>query len=432
MPTLADFPGFICEACTVRAVTQRPLRAHSLDWTLLALERMRILDVINSWSLGTHQQYQSKMKVIRSFERQFAVPILQLTPLASPPVSAAIPLGWCQQLYSLRPSTRSHTGRPDSTVTFGSTRAIRSAASLFFKLDLQAAFPGSVLQDRAQRTVAVRRTIPTDELNSTLMHSGMASRLGEDSIPSEALLDCHVRYLDQYLDRLFQRSPGAANRLTIARAAFTNLNMWLTWCRSREHFGLRFCDITLIPPAQSAAHSLPPNTGCLLERLKPDTKSSRTIQADVVAAYRTNSGLSIGKWLTRIWALEGIGSAEAATDTRLICRNTDGSAWTSGYFRSTYLWPSLTQQRLEGEPTLQRFDGSPGMTIAERFYSGHSWRRGGNTHVTKRRPLCDRRATDREIDEHARWETPRAQQEMRVAYRQWTLADRLAITLHCM
>ena len=93
MPTLADFPGFICEACTVRAVTQRPLRAHSLDWTLLALERMRILDVINSWSLGTHQQYQSKMKVIRAFERQFDIPILRLTPLASPPVSAAIPLG---------------------------------------------------------------------------------------------------------------------------------------------------------------------------------------------------------------------------------------------------------------------------------------------------------------------------------------------------
>ena len=432
LPALSDFPGFICEACTVRAVLQRNLRSHGADWSLLALERMRLLDVLNSWSEGTHQQYQGKLRVIRQFEAQFDVPILRLAPLAAPPVSPAIPLGWCQQKYSLRSSNRSHSGKDQARVTFGSTRAIRSAASQFFKLELMAKFPEAVLQDRASRTVAVRQTLPTDELSCTLMHSGMASRLGEDSIPAEALLDRHVRYLDRHLQELFDRSDGVTNQLAIARAGFTNLNLWLTWCRGQEHFGLRFCDITMILPEASLSHGLPPGTGCLLERLKPDTKSSRTTQADVVAAYRTGSGLCLGEWYSRILRLEGLTWEAAAADTRPICRQPDGTPWTSQFFRSTYLWPSLTQQRLEGEPTLQRFDDSPGLSIPERFYSMHCWRRGGNSHVTKKRRFCKRRATDREIDEHGRWEKPRDKQEMKVAYRQWTLADRHAITYECM
>ena len=432
LPDLAIYPSFICEACTVRAVTQRELRAHGADWALLALERMRLLDIFHSWSSGTHDLYQSKLKVIRGFERQHSLSILSLTPLASPPVSPAIPLGWCQQQYSLRSSDRSRSGKEGARIAFSTTRGLRSAANQFFRMDLLAAYPGSVLADRSQRTIAVRKTSPADELNYTLMSTGMATRLGEDSIPSEALLACHIRYLDRYLEGLFTASVGTENKLTVARAGFANLCLWLTWCRGQEFFDLRFCDITVILPQESAAHDLPLNTGCLLVRLKPDTKSSRTTQADVVISYKTRSGLSVGRWYSRVCQLDGMDRDRAASDPRFICRHPNGKQWDSMGYRATYLWPSLLRQRLEGEPTLQRFNDTPGMSIPERFYSIHSWRRGGNTHASKKRPGCVRAASDRELDEHGRWTQPRSKQAMRTAYRQWTLKDRQALTLLCM
>ena len=431
LPHLPDFPGFICELCTVRSVLERELYHQARDYALLALERMRLLDVMNSWSKGTHQQYQSKMRVIRNFERHHDVPILQVTPVSRPPNGPAITLGWCQEQYALRRSTRSHKPGTDVTVAFGSTRAIRSAANLFHKLDLQTAYPGAVLLDRAGRTIAVNATIPTDELCCTLMHSGMATRLGEDSIPSEVLLDVHIRYLDQRLHDMFEQARGPTAQLEIARAGWSNLNLWLAWLRGEEHFELRFCDTEITRPPNGAEHQLPKNVGCLQLRLTPATKKSRTIQADVVIAYTTGSGLSPGLWYDRILALEGLTDATAEHDTRYICRHASGTRWDSFYLRSTYLWPSLTQQRLAGEPTLHRFDGSPGSTIPESFYSSNSWRRGATNHVSRKRLWCRRKATPRETDEHGRWRVPRANLSMQMAYRQWSINDRVSITLCC-
>ena len=431
LPTLPDFPGFICELCTVRAILGREIRYNVHDSALLAFERMRLLDVMNSWSTGTHEQYQSKMRVVREFERAYGVCIFPLTPVPHPPITPAIPLGWCQQQYSLRRSSRAHSGDPKSKVSYGSTRAIRSAANLFFKLDLQTAYPGAVLLDRAQRTIAVRDTIPTDEMCCTLMHSGMATRLGEDSNPSEVLLDVHVRYLDQSLHRLYEQASDPQAKLEIARAGFSNLNLWCAWLRGEEHFQLRHCDIEVVRPSDGPKHQLPQGVGCLLERLKPDTKKSRTKTADMVISYTTGSGLSPGLWYDRILYHDNVDLSNVANDTRFVCRHSNGTRWDSRHLRSTYLWPHLIQQRLEGEPTLQRFDGSPGQSIAERFYSSNSWRRGGETHVSKKRPGCKRKATTREVEEHGRWRQPRSSLPMPVAYRQWSTNDRVAITLCC-
>lgn len=431
LPKLPDFSGFICELCTVRAVLGRELRHEPHDYALLGLERMRLLDVMNSWAMGTHQQYQSKLRVIRGFEQTYGVPILRLTPVDRPPTSPAIPLGWCQEQYALRSSDRSHKVDADATVSFGATRAIRSAANMFYKLDLQTVYPGAVIQDRAKRTIAVRDTVPTDELCCTLMHAGMASRLGEDSIPSEALLDVHVRFLDAHLHTLFDQAADWRTRLEVARAGFSNLNLWCAWLRGSEHFGLRFCDVKCVRPPQGSRVNLPDGVGCLMEDLKEDTKTSRTRTADAIIAYTTGSGLSPGLWYDRILCLEGLDDEQASRDVRFVCRHSNGSVWTSQHLRATYLWPSLTQQRLEGEPTLQRFDGSPGHSIAERFYSSHAWRIGANSHVSRKRPGCRRKATDREIVEHGRWEKKRDKLSMPVAYHQWTITDRVALTLFC-
>jgi len=86
---------------------------------------------------------------------------------------------------------------------------------------------------------------------------------------------------------------------------------------------------------------------------------------------------------------------------------------------------------LAGEPTLHRFDGSPGSTIPDAFYSSNSWRRGGDNHVSRKRAGCRRKATPRETDEHGRWRIPRANLSMQMAYRQWSINDRVSITLCC-
>ena len=278
----------------------------------------------------------------------------------------------------------------------------------------------------------MRDTIPTDELCCTLMHAGMAARLGEDSIPSEVLLDVHVRYLNERLDGMYHRAIDPVSKLEIARAGFTNLNLWCAWLRSEEHFQLRFCDVECVRPPQGTLYQLPPSVGCLLERLKPDTKKSHTRQADAVIGYTTGSGLSPGVWFDRILYHERIDPWRAASDHRFICRHTDESRWNSHYMRNTYLWPSLTQQRLEGEPTLQQFDGSAARSIEERFYSLNCYRRGAASHVSIKRPFCRRKASDREVVEHGRWRQARSQLPMPVAYRQWSINDRVAITLCCM
>ena len=94
------------------------------------------------------------------------------------------------------------------------------------------------------------------------------------------------------------------------------------------------------------------------------------------------------------------------------------------------LWPSLHEQRLQGEPCLQQFDSSaPGLSIPEKFYSSNSYRRGG---VSKKRAGCIRKATKEEVTEHARWRKSRAQLDMPGQYLGLSLDDRIDVTLLCM
>jgi hypothetical protein len=291
---------------------------------LLALERMRMIDQANSWSVGTHKVYQSKFRVCREFEGKFGVRLLRNTPVAKPPASEAIPLMWAQQYYSLKrsTSTRAAAHGPLALIT---VRGLRSAASMFHKMDLQVAFPGAAILDSAQRAVAVRHCSPTDDLSYALMSSGMASRIGEDSIPAEALLANHVRYLDASLERMYQGPLSPAAKLEIARAGFPNCNLWCAWLRAGESFGLRHCDVTRTKPVDGPTQGLPPGIGCLEERLAPATKTSRTRTADMVVAYTTGSGLSPGVWYDRILAHEGLTDVTADACDLPICRALHGS-----------------------------------------------------------------------------------------------------------
>ena len=157
--------------------------------------------------------------------------------------------------------------------------------------------------------------------------------------------------------------------------------------------------------------------------------------ADVVIAWFLGSGLSPGKWFTRLWAYP-------PSPSGLLFTSPERPKWSSRYFRQEYAWPLLEEQRLAGEPTLQIFTDVPGNRICDHVWGFNSWRRGGRPRVTKRRNPDDpldppfkgrRHARPMEIYEQGRWRTSgKNMEDMPAHYNQWDLADRVAITQLCM
>ena len=119
-------------------------------------------------------------------------------------------------------------------------------------------------------------------------------------------------------------------------------------------------------------------------------------------------------------------------NTTPIFQHQNGSAWDSRYFRQTFLWPSLHEQRLAGDVALRPYIDSPGNSIEEKFWSMHSYRRGGRSQVSRRRPGIVRAASKLEVVEHGRWRVKRSSLDMPTAYLEWSIADRIPITLLCM
>jgi len=425
-PRVHIWPIFICEACTVRAFLGRELHGVK-DWQLMCLERMRLLDVAHAWSPGTHSAYQTRLRTLAQFSSAFGVPILACPEVVRPPTPKEIPLMWAQEFYSLKRSRAGRNSRlpigeqPGSS--FGTIRQLRSALSQFEALSLMVTEPGRVLSDRNQMWVSQCRS--TDSHALSLFATGLGSRLGSNTKPSTALLDRHVRWLDTDLERRYSASSSPAQRLDLARAGFANLVLWLGWLRSSEAFGLTFSSVTSVHPADGPMHDLPRNVGALLLKLQPETKTNRTGTADVLLAYRTVSGFSPGKWFARLHP-----SKRHATH-RIFVTPT-GAQWTSYYFRRTYLYPALELQRLGGDPFLRAFNNTPGNSIQEKFWSLHSYRRGSRTACQRSNPWCYRKASNSEVYEHARWRRQRSGEAIDIAYREWTLRDRVKITLLSM
>jgi hypothetical protein len=406
---------------------------------------MRLIDMVHQWAPGTIDQYKGKIRVIRRFEVQFRCKVLREPNLTAPPHIEALALMWAQQYYSLQPRQwRRSTAilEPEQDrVSFGTVRTMRSAASLYHTWLSMVEHPGQIVREHgSRRPIQVGGCIPTDGIEFSLMSAGMSRRLGDGSQPAMALLDRQVRWMDNYLDRAYNVAMANGQISTaheIAKAAGTNLQAWLAWLRGGELFSLRWSDLTACLPGDGASRGLPAALGAFLVRLLLQTKCQRSSVADVVVAFCTGSGLNYGKWVLRmrqhtIQATSADDPQEWLTDDRFIFCHSSGEPWDSAYYRQTYLIPLLQIQRLEGDPYLREFDGSPGKTMAEIFYSMHCYRRGGRSHVSQRRPLCTRKATPEEVNEHGRWQRSRQNESMAEQYRHWTLADRLALTLLCM
>ena len=427
-PSVEIWPNFVCEVCTVRAVLDRELR-RGPDTVLLQLERMRMVDTANSWARGTLTQYQTKLRQITRFEEAFDLTVLRPSHLRRPPSGPEIPLLWSQEWYSSQGGGRQvGEGGEKTSLAFGTIRQLRSAASHFLLLDSLNAHPGRNILDRGGKLIR-QPCRPTDEMAYTLCTRGMATRIGTHSKPSFALLYRHVTYLDKDLNERYLQAHSPVLRRELATAAFANLMLFLGWLRSGETFTLRWSDLSIVEPCEGPTVDLPQGIGALLVTLLPETKSNRSVRADVVIAYKTLGGLQPGKWFHRCRRASGL-EDDWKKDNRYIFRHADGSPWSSLYYRRTYLYPSLHEQRGMGDPYLKPFDGRPGNSIEDKFWSLHTYRRAGRTHVTK--PLTAKKATKDQIYEHARWKRHSQGEDIDILYRQWSILDRIQITLYSM
>jgi hypothetical protein len=246
------------------------------------------------------------------------------------------------------------------------------------------------MKDSSSRAVVTPDCLPTDSLAYVYMSTGMRRRLGDESMPSLALLQRHVRWRDNFLNDAYTNSADPEHRAELARAAIANLAAWLGWLRVMEVFSLRWIDVTVTEPGDGAALDLPPAIGAVSCRLLPQTKSDQSCTADILLAYTTSSSFSIGHWLNRLRV--SLGAVELPSDVSLIFQESDGTPWSSLYFRATYLVPLLEMQRRAGDTHLTPFDGSPGNSIADKFWSMSSYRRGGRSHVSRVRAGCIRKA----------------------------------------
>ena len=304
-PKISTWPTFVREACTVRAVLDRELTAPD-DWKLLCFERMRLLDMAHSWAEGTHSLYQSKIRFLHRFAQAFGVRVLSRAPLAQPPVGDEIPLMWAQLSYSLQPGRRRTPEGTRMTLSYGTIRQLRSAASQHMAWDMMVRYPGHVYVDQGKRVIN-QACRPTDSLGATMFAAGLKARLGDESRPSVALLDRHVRWLDVDLDQRCRVARSDAVRCELAKAGLANLSFWLGWLRSRETFDVQWYRVALIEAADGPSVELPRGIGVTQFFMGPETKSNRSRTADVIMASKTVSGYHISRWVQRVRLSSGGG-----------------------------------------------------------------------------------------------------------------------------
>jgi hypothetical protein len=191
----------------------------------MALERMRLIDMAHYWAKGTHATYCAKLSIIRNFSSNFGFQVLKPAPLPRPPAGPEIPLMWCQEAYGLRPGhSRRQDSQDDLTLVFPTVRSLRSAASQYFAWGLMVAHPNEAYLDDRKHIIK-QACRPADGLGPTFHAGGISSRTGDDARPSVALLERHVRALDQELDGQYRVARRPRERRKVAIAGLANLTL---------------------------------------------------------------------------------------------------------------------------------------------------------------------------------------------------------------
>jgi hypothetical protein len=249
-PVLPHIPHFICELCQAQAIMEREVRPTISDSEVLLLERMRLIDTVCWRQKSTMSKYGPYLNFLARFRTRYQVPLLQPARLHRPPTSEAIPLIWAQLLYSLR-EDKGHR------IKYGSILALRSASSLFYTLDQQAAFAGKIRRSNKRHEIC-EYVAPNQDVLSTFATKGMARRIGTETKPSWALSHNHIAYLDRRLRQQYEVATTLEARHELACAGLANLTAYLGWLQSAELFEAEPDSLGVISPAHGPLYGLPP------------------------------------------------------------------------------------------------------------------------------------------------------------------------------
>lgn len=239
-PKANYWPLFICECCTVRSVVGRELVPGAGDGSLLRLERMRMLDLANSWATNTYSSYNGKLRFLSSFEGLHpGVALLPRPDVLYPPRHPSIPLAWAEESFTLRQGG----GPTGGNVSFGTTRQLRSAAGWSHAVAILVGQPGTYTMDERQRNKLYRQDVGINH-DATLSQftKGLKGRVGTDAVPSWVLRDRHIRAFDRYFNENYLAAHLRTDRRQWALAGLANAVLWLAWLRSSKLFGLRWQD----------------------------------------------------------------------------------------------------------------------------------------------------------------------------------------------
>ena len=224
--SIKSWGNFICEACTVRSITQREIETKN-DSYLLQLERMRLIDMSWYWSQGTHASYQSKLRIIHKFEESYGLCLLPAPVLTRPPDSPDIPLMWCMEVQSTRKTTHKSRGAGVfdhiSSIT---VRTIRTAASQYYQWEALVSHPSAAWLNK-ERRLLYQPCRPTDGVSMTMFNRGLLSRMGDVTTPSRALCERHVIAVDNHWNHVYKSTTCPVIRREAALGGLANILFWL-------------------------------------------------------------------------------------------------------------------------------------------------------------------------------------------------------------
>jgi len=261
-----------------------------------------MIDTAHAWAYKTVQGMSNVLKKIDKFFHTYSLPSihqqLSLPILEHPPLDISIPLFWSMEHYTTVPSQRSREEAP----SWNAARVQRSAISLYTSWWAAFCTPSTFYKDKDLRLLSDPHLGPAGNILSHMTAKGIASRLGTESRPSQALNQQHIiwnqKARSQYLQ---QHVLSNSKKYKYIAAQCAELLLWLGWLRSSEVFNLRIADSDMTPPLNHGRHNLPPGVGAILLRLLPSTKTNRDKQADMVIAWKTSGGLCPGHWLTYLF-----------------------------------------------------------------------------------------------------------------------------------
>lgn len=413
--------AFICEYCTVRAITKRELHHHGDTW-LLRLERVRLLDLIHSWSDRSGKSYQGKVGELRAFEQAHpGVSILPRITLERPPSGSVIPAMWTEldKSVTVLPAKGPY---PERYPAYGTIRAIRSGLAQQQAWHLMVTKPENISFEGKRLVLGEFRS--TDTGLYTQFSKGLRYRIGENPNQATALLRRHVMGINEWIHDKFLDAPDPTQKRQLALAGLANTFFWLGWLRGSECFGLHGQDVDYTRPEHSHLREIPRGWGAIQLTLGPETKSNRAKCADVVMTATSGGGLSPGYWLDELEHWGGLPKHLP------VFRTPEGTIWTSQHYRNQYVYPALWHLRSQGDAALI---GKSEQDIHSLYYSLHSYRRGARTDCQRQRKGTNLKpATASQVYEHGRWNKSRSSEAIDVVYTEWTLEDRLMLTAYSM